>query len=143
MKIEFKKKHLNISLTFGVIWLVFSLFVILIKEKAHWFDYGYLIIAVSYLALYFHQKQNKYISINDEVIKVNGLFGKKINTKDVKQMKRFAGDIILKTDKTELTINTQVIDPDSLNKLEVELEKLNRLITKDDSNDNYERVQTH
>lgn len=40
-------------------------------------------------------------------------------------MKKFAGDYILKTDKNELKINTQIIDPNSFAQLNAELEKLN------------------
>ena len=51
--------------------------------------------------------------------------GKKLNLTEIKRIKKFAGDYILKTDKSELTINTQIIDPNSLAELNAELEKLN------------------
>jgi hypothetical protein len=44
---------------------------------------------------------------------------------EIKRIKKFAGDYILKADKKELTINTQIIDPKSLVELNIELEKLN------------------
>ncbi|WP_240938598.1 hypothetical protein [Arenibacter sp. 6A1] len=43
---------------------------------------------------------------------------------DINQTRKFSGDYILKTEKKELTINTQIIDPISLAKLTYELEKL-------------------
>jgi hypothetical protein len=46
-------------------------------------------------------------------IKENSPFGKKINLIDIKQIKKFAGDYIIKNRKTKLTINTQIIDLNS------------------------------
>ncbi|UMB59875.1 hypothetical protein MHL31_12415 [Lutibacter sp. A80] len=125
MNIKFKKRHLKINLIFGIVWLIFGLLSIFTKEKAYWTDYGYIIISILYLLTYFYQKQYKYITIENGILKINGAFGKKINLSKVKQIKKFAGDYILKTDKKELTINTQIIDPDSLIELNTELEKLN------------------
>ena len=78
-----------------------------------------------YLGLYFYQKNYKYLTIENGIINVNGPFGKKLNLTEIKRIKKFAGDYILKTDKKELTINTQIIDPNSLAELNAELEKLN------------------
>lgn len=55
---------------------------------------------------------------------MNGTFGKKLNLTEIKRIKKFPRDYILKTDKKELTINTQIIEPDSLAELNTELEKL-------------------
>jgi hypothetical protein len=70
-------------------------------------------------------KNYKYLTIENGIINVNGPFGKKLNLTEIKQIKKFAGDFILKTEKKELTINTQIIDPNSLTELNAELEKLN------------------
>jgi hypothetical protein len=56
---------------------------------------------------------------------VNGPLGKKLKLTEIKRIKKFAGDYILKTDKKELTINTQFIEPNSMVELNAELEKLN------------------
>lgn len=124
MKIGYKKRHLNVNLILGIVWLVFGLLGIFTKEDPYWTDYGLLVISMLYLALYFYQKQNKYLTIENGIIIVNGSFGKKINLTEIRQIKKFAGDYIIKTDKKELTINTQIIDPKSLTELNAELEKL-------------------
>ena len=125
MNIKYKKRHLKINLIFGIVWLIFGLLSIFTKEKTYWTDYGYIVISILYLLTYFYQKQYKYITIENGILKINGAFGKKINLYEVKQIKKFAGDYIIKTDKKELTINTQIIDPDSLIELNTELRKLN------------------
>lgn len=47
-----------------------------------------------------------------------------MNLSEIKQIKKFTGDYILKTDKKELTINTEYLDPKSREKLVGELKKL-------------------
>jgi hypothetical protein len=125
MKISYKKRQMNINLIFGLIWFAWFFINILTKEKTRWLDYGWIVISFIYLSLYFYQRQYKYLSIENGFIMENRPFGKKINLNDIKQIKNFASDYIIKTEKDELTINTQIIDPNSLTELRNELDKLN------------------
>lgn len=125
MKITYKKRYLNVNLILGLIWLVWFFVRVFEKEEPNWIDYGWIFIPLMYLGLYFYQKHYKYLIIENGIINVDGPFGKKLNLTEIKRIKKFAGDYILKTDKNELTINTQIIDPNSLTKLNTELEKLN------------------
>lgn len=116
---------MNINLIFGLIWLVWFFIGILTKDKPKWSDYGWIVISAMYFINFFYQRQNKYLTIENGFIKMNTPFGKKINLNEIKQIKKFAGDYIIKTENTELVINTQVIEPDSIVMLESELKKLN------------------
>lgn len=77
-----------------------------------------------YLIRYFYQRDNKYLTIENGLMKENGPFGKKIKLTDINQIEKYAGDYILKIKKTKLTINTELIDPNSLAELKKELDKL-------------------
>ena len=125
MEIKYKKRHLNVNLISGFFWLIWFLIGVFGKEEPNWTDYGWIFISLMYLGLYFYQKNYKYLTIENGIINVNGPFGKKLKLTEIKRIKKFAGDYILKTDKNELTINTQIIDPNSLAELNTELEKLN------------------
>ena len=125
MEIKYKKKHLNVNLIFGLVWLIWFFVGVFGKEKPNWTDYGWIVISLMYLGTYFYQKNYKYLTIENGIINVNGPFGKKLILTEIKRIKKFAGDYILKTDEKELTINTQIIDPNSLAELNAELEKLN------------------
>jgi hypothetical protein len=125
MEIKYKKKHLNLKLILGLVWLILFLVGVFVKEESNWTDYGWIVISVFYLGKYFYQKNYKYLTIENGIINVNGPFGKKLILTEIKRIKKFAGDYILKTDEKELTINTQIIDPNSLAELNAELEKLN------------------
>ncbi|WP_150452660.1 hypothetical protein [Arenibacter lacus] len=124
MKIQHKKSQININLIFGIIWLSYF-FIRLLNDEVHWIDYGWLVISLAYFIYYLYQKKYSYVTIDNGIIIVNGPLGKNLNLIEVKQIKKFAGDYILKSDNKELTINTQLIDPNSLATLNAELEKLN------------------
>ncbi|WP_223551458.1 hypothetical protein [Aestuariivivens sp. NBU2969] len=125
MKVRYRNKHMNFNLIFGLIWLAWFFIGMFSKEKPHWTDYGWAVISATYLIAYFYQRKNKYLTIKSGLLKVNGPFGKEVRLTDIKRIKKFAGDYILKTDNTELIINTQIIEPHSLAKLNTELQKLN------------------
>jgi hypothetical protein len=75
--------------------------------------------------MYFYEKKNQYLTLDAHFLSLNQPFGKKIELSELIQIKKFAGDYILKTAKTELRINTQIIDSKSLSELDAELNKLN------------------
>jgi hypothetical protein len=125
MKIRYKKKRLKLYLIMIIFWLIFGAFNLIFNDFGKWTTYTWLGISLTYIAIYSFDYFNQYLTINNNVIKENHLFGKKINLTEIKRIKKFAGDYIIKTDKTELTINTQIIDPTSLADLNTELEKLN------------------
>ena len=111
MKIQYKKRQLNFNLIFGIIWLTYFFVKLIFDEELHWIDYGWTLISLTYFGTYFYQK--KYVSIENGILTVNGPFEKKLNLTEIKRIKKFAGDYIIKTDKKELTINTQIIEPNS------------------------------
>ena len=76
------------------------------------------------LAIYFYEMKKQYLSINNGRLTRHSLIPRKINLNEIKQIKKFAGDYTLKTDKTELTIDTQIIEKNSLVTLNNELNKL-------------------
>lgn len=125
MKIGYKKRYLIANLGLSLLWLVFFLIGIFIKEELHWADFGWSVISLMYLGFYLYQRKNQYLLIENGFIKKNDLFGKKFNLNEIIEIKKFGGDIILKTDSREMKIDTQLIEPDSLALLKTQLEKLN------------------
>src|SRR5690606_38108009 len=124
MKIAYKKKHLRVNLFLGIMWLVLA-FLNFNYGETNWINYGYLVIALLYLTRWFYQYQNQYLTIDKGIIKENWPFGKEINLDEIQQIKYFAGDLILKTHNSQITINKQLIDEKSFTDLENELKGLN------------------
>ncbi|NNC49334.1 MAG: hypothetical protein HKO01_02230 [Flaviramulus sp.] len=124
MKIQYTKKRLRGNLIIGLFWLTLSIAKSVLSSYENFIDYFFILMAVMYLGQYFYEWRNQYLNIADKQIEVNYPFGKKINLSEINWIKKFAGDYILKTDKKDLTINTQIIDNVSLNDLNEILAKL-------------------
>lgn len=125
MKIRYKKKRLKFYLIMTIFWLIFGVINLFFNDLEKWTTYIWLGISLMYIVIYSFDYFNQYLTIQNGIIKENHLFGKKISLIEIKLIKKFAGDYILKTDNKELTINTQIIDPNSLVELNAELKKLN------------------
>lgn len=125
MKIQYRKNRHNFNIIFGILFLTLSLLGIFTRDNTSWTEYCFLIMSCSYFGTYFYEKKNQYLTIENGVISVNKPFGKKINLTEIKQIIKYAGDYTLKTDKTKLKINTQIIELNSLSELDAVLEKLN------------------
>lgn len=124
MKIRFTKKRLKHYLIFGIIWLVLGITAVIFNSD-NIFNYGFLIIGILYLGTYIFENNKQYLTIENGTISKNKLIPKRINLAEIKRIKKFAGDYILKTDKTELRINTELIDEKSLAELNAVLDNLN------------------
>ena len=124
MKIGYKKRHLNVNLIFGLIWLVWFFIGVFGKEEPNWTDYGWIVISLMYLGMYFYQKNYNYLTIENGIINVNGPFGKKLNLNEIKRIRHFAGEYILKSELKKMKINIQLINEESLLELKTELKKL-------------------
>ena len=84
MIIRYKKRLLNINLILVIIWLVWFFISDFTKEKLNWTDYGWIVISLMYLGIYYYQKKYNYLTIENGIIKVNGPFGKKLNLNEIK-----------------------------------------------------------
>lgn len=84
-----------------------------------------MVIGILYIGTYFFENKKQYLTIENGIISKNHLIPKKIKRIKIKRIKKFAGEYILKTDETELTINTELIEEKSLAELNTVLENLN------------------
>lgn len=125
MIIRFKKKRLYINLGLGIMWSFFGISkIFLSEEEPSWIDYGFLLIGVLYLLLFYYEYKNQYLFVGNGIIKENGFLGKKLEIDKINQIRKFAGEYILKSEEKEMRININSIEKDSLHDLEQELEKL-------------------
>lgn len=77
MKIEYKKKQVNLNLFLGVLWLANAFIQTVVNKNPSWFDYIWYFLSGFYLLTYFYQKNEKYLTIENGIIKQNWPFGKK------------------------------------------------------------------
>lgn len=124
MKFKYKNRHIKINLILGILWIIFFILAVFVKDDPHWVDYGYLLMSVLYLCLYFYQRANQYLIFENGFIKYNRPFASQFDLSEITSIRKFAGDYILKSAKKDFTINTQLIEPESLADLNTELNKL-------------------
>jgi hypothetical protein len=124
MIIAYKKKYLNINLIYALLFTV-TLFPFTLNSAESWMLIIGILTPASFIAKYFYQKQKKYLTIEDERIRVNNIFGKGINLNEIQTIEKYAGDYILKTGNKKLKIDTTIIEPTELSNLNSVLEKLN------------------
>ena len=122
MKILYSKKQRKLDLFQGLFWVLFGLLGIFLSKKNS--TLFYLYIPIGFIYLYLSIKLKYYLSIKNNMIKQHYIFGKKMDLSEIKSIKHFAGEYILKTDTRKMTINTSWVDQSSLIDLKDELKKL-------------------
>ena len=125
MRIQYEKKQVNLNLYLGLLWLVNGIFQTVRNENVDLFDYFWFLISGIYLLIYFYQKMEKYLTLENGIIKQNWPFGKKMKLKEITGIKHFAGEYILKSELKKMKINIGLIQSESLSELKTELKKLN------------------
>lgn len=122
MKILYSKKKRKIDLFQGLFWILLGVLGLLFSDRKNVFFYLYFIMGLIHIYLYFKVKY--YLSIENNIIKQNYIFGKKMDLSEIKSIKHFAGEYILRTYKRKMTINISWVDQSSLLDLTTELKKL-------------------
>ena len=123
IRIDYTRKHKRINLILGLVWIVFFAVDWILDDTPGWGRYGWLVIGITYIGIYLYQSRARYLSINADTIRVNAPWGKQMRISEIRTVRRFAGDYILKSQGRELVINTQIMAPESLDRLNAEIEK--------------------
>jgi hypothetical protein len=126
MKAQYRKsnRQLKVNLILGILWFIVGFLYIYFSESKKFFDYVFLIMSLLYFALYIYELKTPYFTTEDGMIYKNSLFPKKIKLTDIKRIEKITGIYILKTENAKLTINTLLMDEDSVVSLNVILDKL-------------------
>ena len=122
MKILYSKKKRKYELFQGLFWILLFVLGLLFSDRKNIFFYLYLLMGLIHIYLYLKVKY--YLTIENNLIKQNYIFGKKIDLSEIKSIKHFAGEYILRTDTRKMKINISWVDQSSLVDLKCELKKL-------------------
>jgi hypothetical protein len=123
MKIDYTKTYLNLSLMYALIFSITGLS-FLLRDSDTWMVILSILLPISFVLNYAYQKKYQYLTIENGNIRTNNFFRKEVQLSEIKTIENYAGSYILKTGTKKLTIDTTIIAPNSLRKLNVELEKL-------------------
>ena len=122
MKILYSKKRRKYDLFYTIFCLLIGILSLFFSETNHIFIYLYMPLGL--ISLYRYIKVKYYLIIEKGVLKQNYIFGKKIDLSEIKSIKHFAGEYILRTDKRKMRIDIGSIEKSSLAELRDELKKL-------------------
>ncbi|MDM9630110.1 hypothetical protein [Robiginitalea aurantiaca] len=118
MKIYYSKKRLRTNHIHSIICFLFAI-AWLASNDSRWVGVGWLMLSGLYVASYFFERHNQYLTLQGRSISKNRLLSKTINLDEVRDIERFEGDYILKTETSEMKIDTRIIAPDSLKVLDM------------------------
>ena len=122
MKILYSKKRRKYDLFQGLFWILIGILGVFFSEKNNILFYLYTPVGFIYLYLYIKVKY--YLTIENNIIKQNYIFGKKIDLSEIISIEHYAGEYILRTKKRKLKITIDLIEKSSLVDLKGELKKL-------------------
>ena len=122
MKILYSKKKRKYELFQGIFWILLFILGVLFSDRKNVFFYLNLIMGLIHIYLYLKVKY--YLTLENNIIKQNYIFGKKIDLSEIKSIKHFAGEYILRTDTRKMKIDVGSIEKSSLAELRDELKKL-------------------
>lgn len=123
MIIKYKRKMLKFNLIIGLFWIVIGIIGLVIGTTP-FFQYGYIVIGLLYLISYTFQKHYQYLTITDSSITKHGVKNKTLHFSEINRVKYYAGEYTLFTETKKLTINKELVDPSSLEALELAIEEI-------------------
>ena len=127
MKIRFKKKKVRRNLLLGAFLVLLGISgALLDDEGADWPDYGFMTIGILYIAHYIHDIKREYLILENGSIRKNRLYGSGMPVKldEIIRIKKFSGEYELETKHKVLAIDKDLIQKDSLDKLNDTLAQL-------------------
>ena len=122
MKILYSKKKRKYQLLQCI--YNFLLFLMILYNEIDNLFLILLFFCLSLLSFYLFIKTKHYLIIENNIIKQHYIFGKKMELSEIKSIKHFAGEYILRTDKRKMRIDIGSIEKSSLAELIDELKKL-------------------
>ncbi|MDW5287663.1 hypothetical protein [Formosa sp. PL04] len=124
IKKYYKKKRQYRNLIIGVLWAIFAFsgFVFQDNYSMRLLDYAWLVLSILHFGLYFFEHYTAYVMVKNNVISTYSPFPKRMDIKDIIDIKKSPTNYILKSNTKELKINPEYINDDDLVKLNLFLD---------------------
>jgi len=108
IKLRYNIKNQRYYIIVGGLFILLAGIELIASNEIRYFN---ITLALLYIAPYFYHKKVPFLTIQKGVLKQNWWFGKSIDSKDINEIKYFAGEYIIRSQKKELRIDTHIIDP--------------------------------
>ncbi len=119
LTIKLKKWRRYTNLVIGLVWSILGMAFLFDGETPNWLDYLYFFISITYITHFLYDQKHHYLIIENGVIKPNKLYGMKpkIKVDDIQSVTKKWGEYKVESSGKSLSINTQLIEPESLEAL--------------------------
>ncbi len=108
IKLRYNIKNQRYYIIAGGLFILLAGIELIASNEIRYFN---ITLALLYIAPYFYHKKVPFLTIQKGVFKQNWWKGKSIDSKDINEIKYFAGEYIIRSQKKELRIDTHIIDP--------------------------------
>lgn len=126
MHFQYRKKLLKTYLIIASIWIMIILLQLISSGPGKWSFYMWLVVGGMNAGLHGYRFLKPYITIKDGYLFVNDFLNtSSILLSEATQIKRFAGEYIIRAADKKLKFDTQLIDKTSLQTLDLELNRYN------------------
>lgn len=118
MKIKLRKRYFFI-LYFGIFWIIIGLVGFLDESPTRWSDYAFIGIGITYILHYFYDRKHQYVRIENGELIPNRLYGlrSRIKIDEIISITKKWGEYKVQTAEKSLTLSSQMIDKEGLEKL--------------------------
>jgi len=108
IQLRYNLKNQRYFIIAGALFILFFVIELIASNEIKYFN---IALALLYIATYFYHKKVPFLTIQKGVLKQHWWFGKRIDSKDINEIKYFAGEYIVRSAQKEIRIDTHLIDP--------------------------------
>lgn len=117
MKINYIKNRIKHNLLFGILMMILGLFAIY-EDMLSVFSYLWVLIGVLQLISTLNEKKHQYLSIENNKLTRHSIFPKTIEISDIRKIRKSKNSYKIETSERTLKIDKNIIEAESLYKLE-------------------------
>ena len=96
IKLRYNIKNQRFYIIVGGLFILLAGIELIASNEIRYFN---ITLALLYIAPYFYHKKVPFLTIQKGVLKQNWWFGKSIDSKDINEIKYFAGEYIIRSQK--------------------------------------------
>lgn len=108
IQLRYNIKNQRYYIIAGALFILLSVIELIDTKGISYFN---IALALTYLVPYIYHRKVPFLTIQNGVLKQHWWFGKRIDSKDINEIKYFAGEYIVRGAQKEIRIDTHLIDP--------------------------------
>ena len=108
IKLRYNLKNQRFFIIAGGLFILLFVIELIVTKDISYFN---IALALTYSVPYIYHRKVPFLTIQKGVLKQHWWFGKRIDSKDINEIKYFAGEYIVRGAQKEIRIDTHLIDP--------------------------------